>query len=426
MTRFFVRFTRYTAAALALTLLFALPSAAQQLRFVTGNMVDRWQVFDPAGQSMVTTTTAGGRVCGPLASPEQQASCRGFVYPFVGGQNVKPVHPDPNATTTTMTNPVAAVLADLSVGGDVNFHLASEWQRQTTGMIPSGLIPGVVTIWTLYDGRNAVAMPATGKGLAAGAGPGNFVFNPLNTAQETAMVFAGDPSFPTLSWPSTNDPGQTTTPGNTVLTNFAGIDPVPTTGTTGGTAMSPLGFGALYTAGPNQFGGTAAILTDTPNRLTISFPGGTIFQRTNGKCRAGLPFGDCQVGFAYGTDRRATSVRRNVNLATPSVVLGQAGYWRGNEWTTGTITGRNYQPGDDWESFALSGTDTITPSGARHLVLVSPVMNYDRDLAQNQQGGAHIGIWDMTIQTPEPAAALGLLAGMGLLAGLHTRSRRRL
>ena len=227
----------------------------------------------------------------------------------------------------------------------------------------------------------------------------------------------------------------TTTPGVAVATNFPGLDAVPTTGTTGGTAMSPLGFGAIYTQGPNQFGGTAAILTDTPNRLTISFPGGTVYERTNGKCRrdaqinAGapvtVPFGDCQVGFAFGTERRFTSVRRNQNISQTSIVLGQHGYWQGNQWTTGTITVRNYQPGDDWESFALSGTDEITPSGARHLVMVSPIVNYERNLAGAQGGGVHLASWDMTIQTPEPMAAAGLFAGIGLLSALHLRARRR-
>ena len=429
MKRFLTRSPRSLTTALLLAVLAASPAIAQQLRFATGGMSDRWQVFDPPGQSMVTTTTAEGRVCGPLATAIQQQLCQGQLYPFLGGgANVMPIHADPNATTTTMTNPVAVLSAALSQGGPVNMPLASEWQFQVSGMVPSGVIPGVVSIWTFYDGRNAAAVPGTGKGLASGGGPGNFVFNPLNVTQNTAMVFSGDPSFPTLSWPSGMDPGQTTTPGVTVPTNFPALNPVPTTGTTGGTAMSPLGFGAIYTAGPRQFGGTAAILTDTPNRLTLSFPGGTLYQRTNGKCREGLPFGDCQVGFPYGIagpEARATSVRRHVNLSNSAIVLGQHGYWHANEWTTGTVTVRNYQPGDDWESFAMSGTDTITASGARHLVLVSPVMNYDRGIGGNQQGGGHIASWDITIQTPEPAAAAGLVAGIGLLCGLHLRARRR-
>ena len=46
------------------------------------------------------------------------------------------------------------------------------------------------------------------------------------------------------------------------------------------------------------------------------------------------------------------------------------GDWEGNLWTTGTITVRAFIDAGSSkrsESFALSGTDTITTSGARHL-----------------------------------------------------------
>lgn len=417
--------------ATVMVLLFVAAPAVAQLRFATGNFIDRWQVFEPPGLT-TTINTPGGRVCGPGVTAMQAAACAGQVYPFLGGgQNVAPIHPDPNATTgATMTTPVAVVSAGLGLSDPVYMPLASEWQYQGTGMIPSGFIPGVVSIWTFYDGRNARAVSATGMGLVAGGGPGNFVFNPLNTTQGTPAVFSGMASHPTLSFPSGNDPGSTTSPGQTINVNFLGLNPVPTTGvkttTLGaGTATTPNQFGAIYTAGPRQFGGTAAILSDTPNRLTLSFPGGTLFQRTNGKCRAGIPFGDCQVGFRWGTDFRATSVRRNQNQTVPSVFINEFDYWHGNLWTTGTVTVRNYQEGDDWESFAQSGLQSTTPSGARHLVLVSPILNYRTGLAGIQEGGAHIGIWDMTIQTPEPASALGLIAGMGALFGLHARARRR-
>ncbi len=402
MTQFLVRFSWLLVASLLLIGLAASPAAAQQLRFVTGEFFDFWNRYDPPGLT-TTVTTVGGRQCGP----NQTASdpCQGNLYPFVAGQNVQPVRP---------TGAVAQ--AGLSVGDPVNMPWASEWMTNASGMIPGGIIPGVLSIWTIYDGRNDIAMPASGKGLAAGGGPGNFNWNPLSLGVPASTM------FPTLSWPSGNDPGMTTTPGVTVTTNFPAL-----------TAQPLSKFGAVYTAGPRQFGGTAAILTDTPNRLTLQFPA-TVFQRTNGKCRNNvittLPFGSCQVGFAWGTTHRATSVRRNVSqtAATSPIVLGQHGYWHGNLWTTGTITVRNFIDagnGKVSESFALSGTDTITSSGARHLVLVSPILNYDKDLFGAQGGGSHIGLWDMTIQTPEPSAALGLAAGLGLLGGLHWRSRRR-
>jgi hypothetical protein len=400
--------SRLLIASLVLLGMATSPAAAQELRYVTGGFVDYWNRYDPPGLT-TTVTTVGGRQCGP--NQTSMDPCQGNPYPFVGGQNVAPVRPTG-----------AIQQAGLGTGEPVNFPLASEWTRMTSGTIPGGVIPGVLSIWTIYDGRNAVALPASGKGLAAGAGPGNFNFNPL------ASGVPGSSMFQTLSWPSGMDPGQTTTIGNAVSTNFPAM-----------TAQPISKFGAIYTAGPNQFGGTAAVLTDTPNRLTLQFPA-TVFVRTNGKCRrnaqinAGLtvtvPFGDCQVGFWYGTDHVATSVRRHVSqtASVNPVVLGQHGYWGGNLWTTGTITVRNFIDAGSSkvsESFALSGTDTITTSGARHLVLVSPVMNYDKGLFGDQGGGAHIGVWDMMIQTPEPTAALGLVAGLGLLGGLHVRARRR-
>ncbi len=382
--------------------LLSLPAAAQELRFVTGQFNDYWNRYDPPGLT-TTVTTVGGRQCGPNQTVNDP--CQGNPYPFVAGQNVKPIRP---------TGAIAQ--AGLSVGDPVNMPIAGEWATNVSGMIPSGVIPGVISVWTIFEGRNAIALPASGKGLAASGGPGNMNFNPL------AAGVPGSTMFQTLSFPSGNPPGMTTSPGVTVTTNFPAL-----------TAQPISKFGAVYTAGPRRFGGTAAILSDTPNRLTLQFPA-TVFQRTNGKCRnsvvSTIPFGDCQVGFAWGTTRRFTSVRRHVSLTNPTspVLLAQPGYWQGNLWTTGTITVRamiDAGANTVSESFALSGTDVITTSGARHLVLVSPVLNYDKGLFGAQGGGAHIGVWDMTIQTPEPGATLALVAGLGLLAGLHLRSTKR-
>jgi len=403
MTQFLVRFSRLLVASLLLIGLAASPAAAQQLRYVTGELFDFWNRYDPPGLT-TTVTTVGGRQCGPAQTASDP--CQGNKYPFVAGQNVQPVRP---------TGAIAQ--AGLVVGDPVNMPWAKEWTTSVSGMIPGGIIPGVLSIWTVFVGQNDIAMPASGKGLAAGAGPGNMNWNPLSAG------VPGNPAYTTLSFPAGNDPGATTTPGVSVATNFPAL-----------TAQPLSKFGAVYTAGPRQFGGTAAILSDTPNRLTLQFPA-TVFVRTNGKCRnnviTALPFGSCMGGgFVWGSEHRSTSVRRNVSqtAATSPIVLGQHGYWHGNVWTTGTITVRNFIDSGNAkvsESFALSGTDTITSSGARHLVLVSPVLNYDKDLFGSQGAGTHIGVWDMTIQTPEPSAALGLAAGLGLLGGLHWRSRRR-
>jgi len=369
------------------------PAMAQSLRYVTGSFIDNWNRYDEPGAT-TTITTVGGRQCGP----NQTASdpCQGNKYPFVGGQNVAPVRPTG-----------AIQQAGLVVGDPVNMPLKSEWTRQASGMIPGGVIPGVLSIWTIFDGRNDVALPASGKGLASGGGPGNFVFAPAGAG------VPGSTMFQTWAFATGNDPGQTTpNAGTLVSTNFPSIPPLAQV--------------ATYTAGPRQFGGTAGVLSDTPNRLTLDF-GASIYQRTNGKCPQGAPFGDCQVGFRWGTEFRATSVRRNVNTANPAIVLGQHGYWHSNEWTTGTVSVMDDPafPGNTDEWFALSGSDTVTTMGARHLVLVSPVLNYDRSLFGTTQTSGHIGVWDMLIQTPEPMSGAGLLAGMGLLVGLHRRARRQ-
>jgi hypothetical protein len=394
MTYFLRLNGRILAGAMLLSMMLALPAAAQ-LRFVTGNLVERWAVFSPPGQT-TTLTLSGGTTCKPPAGRTAFDVCNGQVYPFLAPSNVHPVRP---------TGAVQS--AALSLGGDVNFPYASEWTQDTSGMLPSGIIPGVLSIWTLFEGRNAIAMPSTGKGLASGAGPGNMVFNPL------AGPIASDPGHMTLSFPSGNDPGQTSTPGVFIAA------PMPTY-----PAVPNSQLAATYTAGLRQFGGTAAILSDTPNRLTLDF-GPSQYQRTNGKCRAGLPFGDCQVGFALGTTRIFTSVRRNVNLASSSVVLNQPVRWQGHLWTTGTVSVVQDIPGAGTTTFASSGTDTITTLGARHLVLVSPMVSYERDLFGALSGGFQIAKWDMLIQTPEPAAAASMAAGLGLLAALHLRARRK-
>jgi hypothetical protein len=274
-------------------------------------------------------------------------------------------------------------------------------------MIPGGIIPGVLSIFTSFIGRNAVAVPASGKGLASFGGPGNLVWNPLIAG------VASDPNYSTFTFPSTNFPGNTVTNGNLIAS------PMPTFA-----AVPNSKFGATYTAGPRQFGGTAAILLDTPNRLRLDF-GTAQYERTNGKCSADLAFGECKDAFSPGSSQLFTSVRRFVQDQDPNIVLGQPGRWQGHPWTTGIVSVRNLQAGDAEETFALSGTDTITASGARHLVLVSPILNYDRSLFGVQQGGVHIATWDMTIETPEPGASMALIAGLGLLGGLHWRSRRR-
>jgi hypothetical protein len=404
MTIFLSHLRRWVASSLALvalTVLAATPSVAQ-LRFAMGGMIGRWNVYDPPPPNTLTqnVTTGNGRICGLGTAPATAAVCVGNLYPFIGGQNVKPIRPSG-----------AVVQAGLVPGGPVNMPMASEWTQNASGMIPSGVIAGVISIWTIYEGRNAIALPASGKGLDSGAGPGNSVFAPV------VAGVAADPGHMTLSFPGGFDPGMTTTTGVFIPGPIPSMPALPVSINA-----------AVYTAGPNQFGGTAAILTDTPNRLTIDLGAGTLYQRTNGHCQSAIPFGDCQVGFAYGTDRRATSVRRNVHtaLGTVAPVLTQPGYWHGNPWTTGTITVRALVPGDGWNSFAMSGLDTNTVNGARHLVLVSPIMNYDRALGTLDPGvSTQIGQWDMLIQTPEPGAVMGLIAGLGLIGGLSWRSGRR-
>ena len=385
------------AALLALTL--TAGTATAQLRYVTGSFVDFWNRFDPPDGAITTTTTVttvGGRQCNVVDPQTPSDPCQGNLYPFVSGQNVRPKR----ATGAVQS-------AGLGVGDPVNLPYANEWTQQISGMIPAGVIPGVLSIWTIFSGANDVAMPASGKGLASGAGPGNFVWQPV------AAGVPGSTMFQTYAFATPNDPGQTTaSAGTLVSTNFPSIPAMPV--------------GAVYTPGPRQYGGTAAILSDTPNRLTLDF-GASIYQRTNGKCPAGLPFGDCAVGYRWGEDHRQTSVRRNVNTTNPAIVLGQHGYWHGNAWTTGTVEVRDdpANPGNTDEWMALSGTDTTTSMGARHLVLVSPILNYDRSLFGAPQTSVHVGQWDMTIQTPEPGAAIGILAGAGALLGLHRRARRR-
>ncbi len=414
MTRFFASRVNLLPSAIVLVLAFAIPASAQvQLRYVTGSVVERWGVFSPPGQTATITTQLGappnGKICVPPASRTAFDPCNGNVYPFIGGNNVEPVRP-----TGAIHN------AGLAVGDPVDLPYASEWTQDVTGMIgntqtntsPLGT-PVVQTIWTLFDGRNAVAVPATGNGFAAGGGPGSTVWRPLGAG------VAADPGHMTLSFPNPQNPGATTTPGVSIASPMPPYPVVPNTSTQPGRTIR-----ATYTAGPRQFGGTAAILTDTPNRLTLAL-GPTNYIRTNGKCRSGEPFGDCQVGFAIGSSRVFTSIRRHVNANASSIVLAQPGRWQGHPWTTGTVSVKQDLAGNGETSLAWSGTDVVTSMGARNLVLVSPILNYDYGISGDLGGGAHIVQWDMLIQTPEPAAALALASGLGLLGLFHMRARRK-
>jgi len=372
---------RLAIAFLALAL--AAPVAAQ-LRFATGMVEGDWNEFEPINPPLTTTiTTTGMRVCGPA-----QPLCAGQSYPgFAPNQSMVPVRPTG-----------ALLSGGTAQGAAVQMPFADEWALTTMGTVPSGAIPGVISIMTFFEGRNEAALAATGKGWSAGGGPGNLIFNPapagLPTAMYTTRTFAA----------ATSPVGSTTSSGVVVTRTFPSMPAQPN-------AILRM----QTTAGPRQFGGSAALLTDSPNRLTLQFPTAQ-FVRTNGRCAPSTPFGECHSGFYVGTDRVQTSARIYQHSVAP-VKITQHWRWYGLPWTTGTASAAGRLPNAE-TSLGRTGTDV--GGSSRHLVMVTPILSYGTQLDGGPGSTAQVWTWDITF-APEPVAGVGLALSVVLLGLLYRR-----
>lgn len=98
-------------------------------------------------------------------------------------------------------------------------------------------------------------------------------------------------------------------------------------------------------------------------------------------------------------------------------------YGRGTLWTTGMVA--VYAEQTYFTTILRrTGYDNRTPGGFGNIQLVTPALTYwDGKNTGYWDDTGHIGI--LTIQVPEPRAALLLAAGVGALMGLRLASRRR-
>jgi hypothetical protein len=356
-----------------------------QVRFATGSIEGDWAEFDPINPPLTTIyTTTMGRQCGP------GAGCPGQSYPgFAPNQEMLPVRP------------TGALLSGGTAQGDpVQMPYANEWALTTMGTVPAGVIPGVLLIMTWFEGRNNSALAATGKGWSAGGGPGNKIINPAAVAIPGAVITTR--TFPSATAGSF---GATVVSGNVVNRNFPTMPAQPN-------AILRM----QTTAGPRQFGGSVELLSDTPNRLTLTFGVGP-YVRTNGRCAPSTPFGDCHVGFYIGTTKVQTSVRIYKN---GPALLQEYWRWYGMAWTTGTASAAARLPNQE-TSLGRTGTDV--GGASRHLVMVTPVIAYGRGLTGANGATGQVWTWDMTF-LPEPSAGVGIASALGVL-GLLARRRGR-
>ena len=370
----------------AIFLVSVLPAAAQ-VRFATGGITGNWNEYNPNKTPLTTSVTTGaGRVCGP---PD---GCAGIPYPgFASNATIAPA------------NTAGAILYGGTGTGDAVSMPASQWELFTGGVLPSGIIPGVVLIQTEFRGKNADGLAASGNGWSAGGGPGNTVFNPA------AASIPGGPYVTRTFAGATSPYGSTVISGNPVTVTMPTLPAQPD---------SQLRW--EITAGPRQYGGTVEILTDTPNNLILAFPTGN-FTRTNGRCPPAAPFGDCASGFSIGKEVPDKISARVYKAATLPVTITAHYRWYGAPWTTGTISAVGLV-GTTSTSFASSGTDV--GGASRNLVMVSPSIEYGLGLTGAPASSAFVWTWDMTF-TPEPTAAMGLLAGLGALGFLYSRRGTR-
>jgi hypothetical protein len=381
-----------TAMVLGASLLVASVASAQ-LRYVQGNIDGRIRAYEPHAGLSTTVTTFGGRVC------PTDPGCAGGAYPFLAANpGMKPIRPAG-----------AVVSGGTSPGQPVQMPYALEWYLETGGILPGGLIPGVNSIQTFFKGGNDIATTLNGDGFSMGGGAGNKVLNPVASGY-------GNYDYQTFTFAAATSPLGSTTPSGpkgTITTHFQTLPPQPNNI-----------FAATITQGPNVFGGTAAILADTPNTLNLAFPSAD-YLRTNGRCDPSEPFGTCAFGVSPGEGLKLRTSARRYQAQTISNMGGflvQHWRWFGDLWTTGTVTAHALI-GNEATSFGSSGTDHFTGGGQRELVLVTPYLAYGNGLTGAPEGNAQIYKWNMLF-VPEPMAGAGLAAGLGLLGMAFFRSRK--
>jgi hypothetical protein len=266
--------------------------------------------------------------------------------------------------------------------------------------------------------------PATGVGtLEVGVGsPASLVI------PQSAVIADGITGFlPTAYYPyeqSWTYATFTARPG----TFFAGGGPAAADGVKTHTGMGHRVGSWVIHAGANGFGGALGLLGryGVVSKFVITGKPGTYEVRASwamvpdlGRPQYQTVLGYTPMGNPLWANPyiKTNTFTNNINGNTITVQLRGTG----TLWTTGSVTVYATQ-GSFTTILHRAGYDIITPGGVRNLQLVTPALTHWVS-AGSQDHTGHIGILRLQI-TPEPAAALVLAAGTGVLTLIYCLSRR--
>jgi hypothetical protein len=279
------------------------------------------------------------------------------------------------------------------------------------------------------------------SGLAQGTGPSPVAFSIPGdlffTAEYRFQVFPGYPSVAqVVATTTTSHPAPAALvagggPGSLSWCPPAG-NPANPVCTNPGAATAGLNGQLLYTAGPNQFGGTINLITHTAGSTSRRIGTNPLqFNHTartsDGKWLAGGPYeGTIVVQRPPGVITQSPVLGPSGSIQTPGIYIGPGALppsiiQTGLPLTTGMIVGKDSRPAPF--TLTLSGYDNRNASGVGVIQLVGGSF-FNQPAASPAQ--AFPGNTTIKLTMPEPTAALGLAAGVAALIGLSRIRRSRI
>ena len=268
--------------------------------------------------------------------------------------------------------------------GPVDFTIpANLWYSHGSTFMVFPTSPNVAQVSSVFTASHQQV------NLAAGGGPGNFAWCPP----------AGNPANPGCT-----DPGQATGGFNGLIT---------------------------YTAGPNQFGGSISILRKTAGETSRRIATNPLqFQHTartsSNPWAAGGPASNQVIAQRPpGVITQSPVLGPSGSIQTPGIYVGPGVtpptiFATGHPLTTGMIAFKDSVPAP--QAFTVTGSDMRTPAGAGAIQLVGGAFFQQPGATPSQAFGSTTRL---TLTIPEPAATLGLAAGIAGLVGLQRLRKRR-